>query len=429
MKVTLRWTIYIALFALPFLALFVPNGMFFPFITGKNFGFRILVEIAFSAWLALAFLDRRYRPQFSWTLVIYGLFVLWLFIADAFFAVNPHKALWSNFERMDGWVTLIHAFGFFLVTSSVFGADGLWRKWWLTFTGSAFLVTLFGMMQLLCKGRSCGASTAMFAIQQSADRIDATLGNSEYLAGYLLFAIAIALWLSASALTKPWLRYVLYVVALFDLVILFESGTRGTLIALVFAAGISAILYLFRAGKNSRRGAFAVIAVVVILIGGLYAARNTSVVTNSPNIVRLASVFSLKQQLNTRTQIWTMAIQGAEQKPLTGWGQEGYNYIFNQYYQPSLFSQEPWFDRAHDIFLDWLVAGGVPALILFVLLLGSAFVGIFRSRTYTWLERTILFGALAGYMIQGIVVFDNLFTYVPLAALFAMIHTNTARPD
>jgi hypothetical protein len=57
MKVTLRWTIYVTLFALPFLALLVPNGMFFPFITGKNFGFRILVEVAFSAWVALTFLD------------------------------------------------------------------------------------------------------------------------------------------------------------------------------------------------------------------------------------------------------------------------------------------------------------------------------------------------------------------------------------
>ncbi len=426
MKATLRWTIYLTLFALPFLALFVPNGMFFPFITGKNFGFRILVEIAFSAWVALAFLDRRYRPQFSWTFLLYGLFVLWMLIADSL-GVNAHKALWSNFERMDGWVTMIHVFGFFLVSASVFGPDALWRKWWLTFTGSSLLITLFGFMQIFCKGSACGASSGLFAIHQSADRIDATLGNSEYLAGFLLFSIAIVLWLSVSNLTKPWLRYSLYAVALLELVILFDTGTRGTLIALVVAAAVSAVLYMVRAGKNSKRGAVAVLAVVLILVGGLFAIRNTSVETSNPNIQRLASVFSLKQQLSTRTTIWTMALEGAKEKPITGWGQEGYNYVFNQYYQPSLYGQEPWFDRAHDLFLDWLVAGGVPALLLFILLLGSAFVGIFRSRTFSWAEKTILFGAVVGYMVQGLVVFDNLFTYIPFAALLALIHTHNER--
>jgi O-antigen ligase len=428
MKVTLRWTIYVTLFALPFLALLVPNGMFFPFITGKNFGFRILVEVAFSAWVALTFLDRRYRPQFSWMLVAYGLFIAWLFVADYFFAVNPHKALWSNFERMDGWVTLIHLFGLFLVASSVFGADSLWRKWWLTFTGSALLITLFGFVQILCKHATCGAPGALFSIHQSAERIDATLGNSEYIAGFLLFAIAICFWLAASTLTKPWLRYSLFVVAALDFIILFESGTRGTLIGIVVAAGAGAVVYLFNAPGNARRGGFAVIAAVLLLIGGFYAVRNSSYVQNNTSLQHLATIFSLKEQLSTRTVIWTMALEGAKEKPITGWGQEGYNYVFNQYYQPSLYSQEPWFDRAHDLFLDWLVAGGVPALLLFVALLVTAFTGIFRSRQYSWIERIILFSALVGYTIQGLVVFDNLFTYIPLAALLAMIHTNTARP-
>jgi O-antigen ligase/tetratricopeptide (TPR) repeat protein len=417
MKVAARWTILISLFTLPFLALYVPNGMFFPFITGKNFAFRILVEIAFCSWVALAFLDRKYRPQFSWTFLIYGLFALWMLIAD-FLAVNAHKALWSNFERMDGWVTLIHVFAFFVVAGSVFSVDKLWRKWWMTFVGSSVIVSFYGFLQLAGKAD----------IHQSGTRVDASLGNAEYLAGYLLFTIAMSLWLAVGTAKNIYLKSALYVVVVLELVILFATGTRGTLIALVGAAGIGAVLWLLRGSKRGRAGAVAVLAAAILLVGGLFALRTSSVVTENPNLARLASVFSLKQELGTRISIWTMAIDGAKEKPLHGWGQEGYNYVFNQYYIPSLYGQEPWFDRAHNLFLDWLVAGGVPALILFILLLGSGYAAFFRNSEYTITQRTIIICAFIAYTIQGLVVFDNLLTYIPLAALLAMAHGVRTRP-
>jgi hypothetical protein len=48
MKDILRGIIYVGLFAIPFLTLYVANENFFPYITGKNFWFRIIVEIVFS---------------------------------------------------------------------------------------------------------------------------------------------------------------------------------------------------------------------------------------------------------------------------------------------------------------------------------------------------------------------------------------------
>jgi hypothetical protein len=103
-KVT-RYVVHGALFIIPFLVLYVADGSlfninwFFPFITGKNFLFRIVVEVAFFGWLILAFMHKQYRPKFSWTGALYTALVLWMLIADVM-AVNPHKALWSNFERM-----------------------------------------------------------------------------------------------------------------------------------------------------------------------------------------------------------------------------------------------------------------------------------------------------------------------------------------
>mgnify|MGYP000299396623 CR=1 FL=1 len=417
MKKIALWTTLTSLFIIPFLALYVPDGMFFPFITGKNFGFRILVEIAFSAWLLLAFFDRKYRPQFSWVLVPYVFFVAWLFVADML-AVNAHKALWSNFERMDGWVTLIHVFLFFVVAGSVLSAEKLWRKWWLTFVGASFLVCMHAVFQLI--GR--------LQINQGGVRLDATLGNAEYLAGYLLFAIAMNVWLIIKTVHNAWLRNALYALALLQLVILFQTGTRGTLIALVVAAGLGSLLWFVKAGKKGRTIALSIMAVLVVLVGGLYALRGTAVVTESPNLHRLASTFALKKELGTRLTIWGMALEGVQERPVTGWGQEGFNYVFNQYYRPSLYAQEAWFDRAHNLFIDWLIAGGIPALLFFVLLLATAFYALYRNDEYTLAERVVLITALIAYCVQGLVVFDNLLTYIPLAAILAMAHAGRARP-
>jgi O-antigen ligase/Tfp pilus assembly protein PilF len=420
MKKIALWVTSISLFAIPFLALLVPNGFFFPFITGKNFGFRILVEIAFAFWLALIAMDASYRPKLSWTMVTYGFFTAWIFIADLL-AVNSHKALWSNFERMDGFVSLIHVFIFFVIAGSLFAKENLWRAWWGTFVGASVLVSLNGLSQLAGKAD----------IHQGSTRIDATLGNSEYLAGFLLFGIAMTIWLAYETKKTTWLRYLLYGIGILQLVVLFQTGTRGTFIALVAALGIGAVLLLLNASKLGEQGkrvqkfGIGLLLLVVMLVGGLFALRNSPVVTENVNLQRLASTFSLKKELGTRLTIWSMGIEGVQEKPLHGWGQEGYNYVFNQYYRPSLYAQEAWFDRAHNLFIDWLVAGGIPALLLFIAFLSSAFIAYLRNKEYSWTTRTIFVSALAAYCIQGLVVFDNLFTYIPLAMLLAMAHSGS----
>lgn len=67
----LRGVLYVCLAIIPFLAFYVAgfgiqanwNAMFFPYITGKNFGFRILVEVALMCWLILMLTDKSFRPK------------------------------------------------------------------------------------------------------------------------------------------------------------------------------------------------------------------------------------------------------------------------------------------------------------------------------------------------------------------------------
>ncbi|MDB5189445.1 MAG: hypothetical protein JWL82_402, partial [Parcubacteria group bacterium] len=407
-----RWTVLVSLFVIPFLPLFVANSLFFPFITGKAFAFRILVEVAFAGYLVLALAEPKYRPRFSWTFALYGAFILWILLADVLGA-NPHKALWSNFERMEGWVTLIHVFLFFVVSGAVFSADALWNKWWLTFAGGSALVSAYCLLQL------SGAIT----IHQGGVRVDGTFGNAAYLAAYLLFAIAITLWQALQS--RGWLRYILLVLAALQIIIVFFTATRGAILGLVGAAFAGTILWMIESGKESRKVAIGILVGLVVVVGGFILIKDTNFVKSEPTLARISSI-SVKD-LSTRSTLWHMALKGVAERPLTGWGQEGYNFIFNKYYEPSLYAQEPWFDRAHNVFFDWLVAGGIPGLLLFLGAFGMAIRALYRGGAAKE-ERVLLIAALAAYAIQGIVVFDNLFSYIPLAAILATAHGVSSRP-
>ncbi|MBU6388601.1 O-antigen ligase family protein [Patescibacteria group bacterium] len=413
-KTIARWVALGALFLIPLTPLLVANSYFFPFITGKAFYFRILVELAVAAWAVLAALDAEYRPQFSWIGAAVVGFVVWMFIADAF-ALNAAKAFWSNFERMEGWVLLIHLLGFFAVAGAVLRVEKKWRGWFLMSLGVSLVIAAYALLQL----------AGVFAIHQGSTRIDASLGNSAYLAIYFLFNVFIALWL---ALTEKhaWLTWSLIALAVLETVLLFFTETRGTVIGLVLALALAAFLTALTAGKRIRQWAWSGFVLLVLLSGSFYLARNSDFIQKNHVLSRIASISLSDGQ--TRFTIWHMAWQGTLASPIVGWGQEGFNYVFNTYYDPSLYGQEQWFDRAHNAFIDWLIAGGIPAFLLYLSLFGTAIVLLWRSSELSRPERIAVTAALVGYAVHNLFVFDNLYSYVYFFALLALVDSQVARP-
>ncbi|HYD92902.1 MAG TPA: O-antigen ligase family protein [Candidatus Paceibacterota bacterium] len=411
MQAAARWIVLGALFIIPVLPLYVAGDLFFPFIASKGFAFRILVEIAVGAWVVLAALDPRYRPRFSWILAIYALFVAWMFLADLV-APNAHKAFWSNYERMDGWITMIHVFLLFLVMGSVLTVEKLWKSWWRVFLGASVLIAGYGVLQLM----------GLLAIHQGGVRLDASFGNAAYFAAYLLFVIAIAVWQGIES--RGWLRYGLFALVGVQTILLFATATRGAMLAFVASALLIAFLYALRV-RAARRIALGALIAGVLVIAGFWAIKDIDVVRNDPSFGRIASISFADAE--TRLTLWSMAWKGFLDRPITGWGHEGFNFVFAKYYEPSLYAQEPWFDRAHNVYIDWLSAGGLPAFVLFLSLLGVTLYALWRGPG-SITERIFLTGALAAYGFQALFVFDNLFSYVLLAAVIAYIYAQTARP-
>src|SRR3989344_3504592 len=113
------WIIKVALWGLPFVPLYVASEMLFPFISGKNFLFRIVVDVLAGLWVGLAIASPRYRPRPTLLFKLSAAFVLAIFIADIL-SPNPFRAFFSNYERMEGFMTIFHLWLYFLVLTSIF---------------------------------------------------------------------------------------------------------------------------------------------------------------------------------------------------------------------------------------------------------------------------------------------------------------------
>src|SRR3989338_6169358 len=185
--------------------------------------------------------------------------------------------------------------------------------------------------------------------------------------------------------------------------------------------GALALVFAFLLVLTATRGA------IIGLVGGiLYTVRNTAYIQQHPIWSRIASI-SLSAGA-TRFTIWSIALEGVKERPLLGWGQSNFDYVFDRYCEPSLYAQEPWFDRVHNIVLDWLIAGGVLGLAAYLALWCSALYALLVRGTerFSLAERSILLGLLVGYGLHNLFVFDNLISYFFFVTILALVHTRVA---
>jgi hypothetical protein len=172
--------------------------------------------------------------------------VLVVLVADLL-GISPAKSIWSNFERMEGWVTLAHLFVLLTAMYSVLTRE-LWNRFFYTTLGASTLIALYGLLQAL------GLATIS---TQSGYRVDATFGNATYTAVYMmfhLFFIALVwerLWREgiAGRLTHIFFTALLVLHG----VVLFLTATRGAVLGAVIGAAVASAMLMI--GASSSRNA------------------------------------------------------------------------------------------------------------------------------------------------------------------------------
>lgn len=429
LKKVFHWLIVLGLGLVPFLPLFVSGSLLFPYISGKNFAFRIIVETVFALWLVLAVWDVKYRPKKS--LVLYAVLAL-ISVATlaTLFGVNPYHSFWSNFERMDGLINLLHLGAFFVVLVSVFKKESSWfRLFYVSLVANA-LVLFYGFGQLL----------GVAEIHQGGVRLDASLGNAAYLATYCLFHIFIAGYLFFRQRSLRWI-FAIAIVA--NLIILYFTATRGAILGLIGGVLLTSFILVLRNWREPkvRRTALGTLVSIILLVGLFWTFKDSSFVQSSPVLSRFASISVTETTTQSRFLIWQMAWEGFKERPVLGWGPGNFSHVFAKYYNPLMWRQEPWFDRAHNIVFDWLISAGVLGFLAYLFTIGATTYYLLKN---VWQKKkdvdvsnkkgkvaredrgevgfAVLLGLLAAYFFQNLFVFDNLVSYFLFFTVLAYVH-------
>ncbi len=405
---TLLWTIKIGLMAVALLPLYISSGMLFPFITGKNFFFRIIIEIIFALWAGLAVARPEFRPRLTWLFKSSTVFIVILFLADLF-GPNPYRSFFSNYERMEGFMMLFHMYLFLVLLTSVIKKKKDWLIFFHVTLAASIIAGFIGLLQ----------KTGVKVSIQGGYRVDSTIGNPSYFAAYLMFHVWILLLLIKRFWSNWWLRATYGIALVFELLIIYFTATRGASIALFIGAFLLLLFsvifwkYLFPdVSAVYRRVGIGFLAFLLLLPILFWQFRNASWLPQNSAFSRLASISLSDTTTQSRFSIWGMSFKGFLERPVLGWGQENYYLVFQKYFDPKLYQSEPWFDRSHNIFFDWLVHAGILGFLAYASLWAVAGWMVMRIARGGMLWSGMVLGLVfVAHFIQNIFVFDNFNTY------------------
>jgi O-antigen ligase len=303
---------------------------------------------------------------------------------------------------------------YFIVAGSILNTRVLWARFWQLSLGVSAVVGI----------------GALFELGEGVTRIAGTTGNPIYLAVYALFHVFIAVLLLYREDSRLW-RGAYGLLALLNISVIWFTGTRGSLLGLLGGIFVSALGILIfarsREDKWSRKIGLLIAGGVVILGATFFIIKDTEVAQNSVMLNRLSEASSLAENDRStgalRIMVWKVALEGALERPILGWGQENFNYVFNKYYNPNMYWAEQWYDRTHNILLDWLIAAGVLGLLSYVGMYIIICKEAIRIRYFDSVEKSILTGLLIAYGVHNLFVFDHLLSYILFFSLAAWVHS------
>jgi len=414
----LLWGARLPLFILPFIPLIVTPDLLFPYVSGKNFAFRILIEFSLLLYSSIIIFYR--QPHLSVTSIFLSIsiFTFTVGLSDIF-GINPYRSFWSDYERMEGYITTIHLAVLFLLFRSLFRTQRDWKILLNLFVLGGVLACIYAVINPI-------PMRIMRFTEDYRGRLYGSLGNPPFLASYLLLVSIVGLILMCKTERAFFKLFYILCICL-NLSVIYLTASRGAIIAL-FAGMITFILWFYIRKDDSKRWMMiASLLVLVIAIIGI-AVRGGDLLSSSKVYQRFHNLFS-DPSVMTRLTIWKMALNGFIHRPILGWGQENFISIYTVNTIPFV-DDYAFVNRAHNILIEWLVNSGIAGLISYLL--------IFVSVIYTYLlaykrgacrraEFIIFTTGIIVYTIQNLFTFDTISTYIIIYSLFAYADTYNDR--
>lgn len=394
----------LAVFALPFVVVLT---YLYPWVSGKIWGFQLIVEILFPLYVLLAFRRKEFRPSkdpFLYALLAYfAVATLSMLLGE-----NPNRSFWDKPDRITGMFFQYHLLAFFLMAGAV------WRR--------AMTVPIVASIV-------SAVILSLHAISQVANppegsdgRGSATLGNASYLGQYLVPHLFLTGWL----IYRHWktgLRWLWLSSAALITIGVFMTKSKGAMIGVFVGALVATLIAAFRGSGGVRRWGRVGIAILALTILGYFVGQKIPPV-NRWLYANRVSLQYLQETSGSRKLLIENAVKGVKQHPLLGWGPENFEdgYYFNYDPVTQRYSDyETRQDRPHNLVLEMLHNLGVIGFLAY------AAVFFFAARIALRKERpdpavgAILVVSALSQVATNLFIFETPMSYLALFFQLALI--------
>jgi O-antigen ligase len=424
----LRLIIKLGLALILFLPLVTSASFYFPFIVPRNILFRLILNIILVLYLYLIVRNRQWLPKFNKGVVIFFLFIVSLTISSLL-GGNFSFSFWSNFERMDGLLNWYYLLIYVFVLLGTLRQPEEWKNFFRISLVAAWLISLYGLAQKF------GLSEKFSFIMPSSgeSRIASTFGNAAYVGSYMFLHFTVALYLLLINFLKPKFFSVGNIFYALSLILfaylLITTQTRGAFLGLLVFLFLLLAFYLVF--KRKQRTSFyylflSLLVLSLLSLGLLFTQKNNSWVRSNPLLGKLTNISLTDTTVESRLAIWQNSLQGVKDKPILGWGEENFQYVFNKYFPVKIYhdvGSEVWFDRPHNILVQHLVQGGILGLGLYLGVFVYLIIALLKKykKDNQWFFGFFWIAFIGGFLFQDLFIFDSLNTNVILYLLLAFL--------
>lgn len=296
---------------------------------------------------------------------------------------NFINSLFSNPLRNTGALFYVALSLWIILVSQIISEDKNWKN-------------IFGMVGLI------GFIVALKGIMEGGLRPISTIGNPSEAAAYVLLAIWFLFYYFIQEKTK--LRWVAIFFILPMVYYLYISKTRSAFFAFPFSIGLTTIYFFYK--RNARILFFLLPLIIITAIGVFFL---------FPKFMQMGRIESLNFD---RIGFHNISIASFMTHPILGIGLENFLDASYLHYDASLVNNHMKLDKAHSIFWEWMVSGG---LLLFGFLAFVFYKLILKIRLLPFKYKLGSVGFISSYFFWGAFSIDNVPVLIVVATFIAFI--------
>jgi O-Antigen ligase len=448
----IHWFYLAAFFLIAVLPLIAIPPLLHPASWAKTILFRIIISCTLLVILYQAFFsdkkiiekfifylkDKRAKVRSAlWILIAFGA----VYILSTIFSLEPHFSFWGNPARGIGAITIVLLIIYSLLIFLVLREKN-WQKFWIINISIGILVSLVALIQKF--------RILPNIINPGTYQPFSTIGSATMLGIYLMLLIFVALSLGLKQFNKKSFFYFGSIV--FFVAGLLSAASRSPILG--FAIGVLFFLFFYPKSANRPKKIIylkitALALIVISVVGAFWLKAEPKIAKKLEETPIVGTAFyriwdTVGPLLNVkeitfekivsqgRYSGWQVLWPALKDRPILGYGPDNISIAFDKYYDPSIkgiTSQltgegSGWWDKAHDILLEFGITIGIPGLMLYLLIFIVLFLKLQRAKKESkdHSKKILILGiqaAFISYFTAVLFNFDSFSTYLIIFSLIA----------